>query len=71
MGHTKINQKAAIVAETVVKAAATAAAVAEVHITINQKAAAIVVETAVKAAATAAAVAKAKTVAEGAAATLH
>ncbi len=67
MGHTIINQKVAgIAAETVVKAAATAAAVAEVHTTINQKAAAIVAEMAVEAAATVAAMAEAKTAAEGA-----
>ncbi len=62
MGHTTINQKAAIVAKTVVKATAMAAAMAEAHTTINQKAAAIA---AVEAAVTAAAVAEAKTGAEG------
>jgi ATP-dependent RNA helicase SUPV3L1/SUV3 len=71
MVHTTINQKAVIAAETAVEATATAAAVAEVHTTINQKAAAIAAETAVKAATTAAAVAEAKTVAEGVAATLR
>ncbi len=74
MGHITINQKVAIAAETVVKAMATAAAVAEAHTTINQKAAviaaAIAAEMAVEGAATAAAVAEAKTAAEGAAATL-
>ncbi len=69
MGHTTINQKAAIAAEMAVKATATTAAVAEVHTTINQKGAAIAAEMAVEAAATAAAVAEAKTAAKGAAAT--
>ena len=47
MGHTTINQKAAIVAEVAVEATVTAAAMAEAHTTINQKAAAIVAETVV------------------------
>ena len=63
MGHTTINQKAAIAAEMAVKAMATAAALAEAHTTINQKAAAIAADTVVKAVAMAAAVAEAKTVA--------
>jgi hypothetical protein len=71
VGHTTIYQKAAIVAEMAVKATATAAAMAEAHTTINQKAAAIAAETAVEAAATVAAMAEAKTAAEGAAATLR
>ncbi len=65
MGRTTINQKAAIAAETAVEATGMAAAVAEAHTTINQKAAAIAAETAVKVAAMVAAVAEAKTVAEG------
>ncbi len=75
MGHTTINQKAAIAAEMAVKARMVmAAAVAEVHTTINQKAAALAAEMAVEAAARVAAVAamaEAKTAAEGVAATSH
>ena len=69
MGHTTINQKAAIAAETAVEVTATSAAMAEAHTTINQKVAAIVAEMAVKAAATVATVAEEKTAGEGAAAT--
>ncbi len=65
MGHTTINQKGAITAETALKVAATAAAVAEGHITINQNAAAIAAETVFKVVLMAAAMAEAKTVAEG------
>jgi hypothetical protein len=57
-------------ADEVMVTAATMA-VEEAHAAINQKVAAIATEMAVKAAAMAAAVAEAKTVAEGAAATLH
>ncbi len=51
MGHATINQKAAIVAETGVKPTLMAAAMAEAHTMINQKAAAIAAEMAVKVAA--------------------
>jgi hypothetical protein len=71
MGHTTINQKAVIAAEMAVEATAMAAAVAEAHTTINQKAAVIAAEMAVEAAATAVAIAEAKTVTEGATATLR
>ncbi len=62
---------AAIAAETVIEATAMAAAVAEVHTTINQKAAALAAETVVKVVVTVVAMAEAKAVAEGAVATLH
>jgi hypothetical protein len=71
MGHTNINQKAAIGAEMAVEAMATAAAMAEAHTTINQKAAAIVAEMVVEEVAMAAAVAEAKIAAEAAAAMSH
>jgi hypothetical protein len=70
MGHTTINQKEVIVAETAVEVTVMAAAMAEAHTTINKKAAALVAEMAVEAVATAAAVAEAKTAVEGAAAML-
>jgi hypothetical protein len=70
MGHTTINQKEVIAAETAVKVTVAAAAVAEAHTTIKKKVAAIAAEMAVKVAATAAAVAEAKTAVEGAAAML-
>jgi hypothetical protein len=71
MGHTSINQKAAIAAEMAIEVTVTAAAVAEAHTTINQKAAVIAADMAVEAAATATAVAEAKTAAEGAVAMLR